>query len=265
MTNQSLSPPKENDSLDEIILIAADVGCRLMETGSSARQVEENVLRIVEGLGARHMELRTGYASLSLTATLGLQTYSRMRKVSPHGVNQRLGHRIQLLARQVEQGSWTTALVREELDRLISETPRYPVWVTALAVGLACTAFGRLLGIDLEATGPVFFASTLAQGLRSKLHAAGMNMFVSATLVAFVSALFCGLGSRLLHSTTLETAMIASVLLLVPGIPSINAQIDTLEGRPTLGSARAITVTVILAFSTAGLWLAQFFLAKIAS
>jgi uncharacterized membrane protein YjjP (DUF1212 family) len=33
--------------------------------------------------------------------------------------------------------------------------------------------------------------------------------------------------------------MIAPVLLLVPGVPAFNAQYDILEGRPTLGSARA--------------------------
>ncbi len=51
--------------------------------------------------------------------------------------------------------------------------------------------------------------------------------------------------------------MIASILLLVPGVPSVNAQNDILEGHPTLGSARAVTVAVILIFVAAGLWFGQ--------
>jgi uncharacterized membrane protein YjjP (DUF1212 family) len=51
--------------------------------------------------------------------------------------------------------------------------------------------------------------------------------------------------------------MVAAVLLLVPGVPAINAQYDILEGQPTLGSARAVWVSVILVFTAVGMWLAQ--------
>jgi uncharacterized membrane protein YjjB (DUF3815 family) len=51
--------------------------------------------------------------------------------------------------------------------------------------------------------------------------------------------------------------MTASVLLLVPGVPSLNAQNDILEGHPTLGSARAVWVVVTLVFLAAGVYLSQ--------
>jgi len=46
-------------------------------------------------------------------------------------------------------------------------------------------------------------------------------------------------------------------LLLVPGIPSVNAQNDVLDGHPTLGAARGVTVAVQLIFVAVGLWFAQ--------
>ncbi len=51
--------------------------------------------------------------------------------------------------------------------------------------------------------------------------------------------------------------MIATVLLLVPGVPAFNAQYDLLDGRPALGAARALWAIVVLVFMTAGVWLAQ--------
>jgi uncharacterized membrane protein YjjP (DUF1212 family) len=51
--------------------------------------------------------------------------------------------------------------------------------------------------------------------------------------------------------------MIATVLLLVPGVPAFNAQYDILQGRPSLGSARAIWVLVMMVFMTVGVWFAQ--------
>ena len=47
--------------------------------------------------------------------------------------------------------------------------------------------------------------------------------------------------------------MVASILLLVPGVPAVNAQTDILEGHPTLGSARLATVVMTLIFMAAGL------------
>ena len=89
-----------------------------------------------------------------------------------------------------------------------------------------------------------------------------MNVFIAATLVAFVASALSGLGAHLLGSLTVDTAMIASVLLLVPGVPLLNALNDILEGRPTLGSARAVWVVVTLVFLTVGVWLGQMLLGE---
>ena len=82
-------------------------------------------------------------------------------------------------------------------------------------------------------------------------------MISSAAQVAFFGAALSGLTARWAGSHTVDTAMTAAVLLLVPGVPSLNAQNDILEGRPTLGSARAVWVAVILVFITTGVWLGQ--------
>jgi len=58
-------------------------------------------------------------------------------------------------------------------------------------------------------------------------------------------------------STTVSLAMIASVLLLVPGVPALNAQSDIMEGHPTLGTARAVCVIVLLTFIAVGILLAR--------
>jgi uncharacterized membrane protein YjjB (DUF3815 family) len=51
--------------------------------------------------------------------------------------------------------------------------------------------------------------------------------------------------------------MVAAVLLLVPGIPVLNAQIDVIEGKPNLAAARALRITYLLLFMALGLSLAQ--------
>ena len=127
----------------------------------------------------------------------------------------------------------------------------------AVAVGLACAAFGRLLNVDWLGTGPVFVAATIGQFLRREMITRHVNVFICATLVSFLSSLLGGLGAHWAGSESVTNAMIASILLLVPGVPAVNAQSDILEGYPTLGSARVVSVGMILIFVAAGLWIGQ--------
>ena len=82
-------------------------------------------------------------------------------------------------------------------------------------------------------------------------------MFLVAGVVSFVSAFIAGLGGRLVDSGHLEIATLAAVLLLVPGVAVLNAQLDAIGGKPNLAAARSLRVAYILLFMTLGLVLAQ--------
>jgi uncharacterized membrane protein YjjP (DUF1212 family) len=78
-----------------------------------------------------------------------------------------------------------------------------------------------------------------------------------AAIIAFLAGSIGGWGARLAGSGSVDTAMMASVLLLVPGFPATNAQTDIMDGYPTVGSARAVWVAMVMVFASTGLWLAQ--------
>jgi len=252
----------ETTSLEDIAMLSMDFGRTLMECGARAQVVEEIIHTVARGLGAERVDVRIGYASLAITVGIGGEGSTRMRKVGPLGVNQRLGLLVRELARAVGDGDLTSAAASSRLNALIQDQQRYPGWLVDLAVGMACASFGRLLGLDWAALVPVFLAAALGQWLRRQSAAHQVNVFMAATLVAFTASALAGLGASLLRSLTVDTAMIASVLLLVPGVPALNAQNDILEGHPTLGSARAVWVAVILVFITLGVWLGQTLLAQ---
>lgn len=255
----SLSPDDSGSApaLEPMAMVALDAGRMLMEAGANANSIDEIVTKVARGLGADRVDLRIGYASLAITIGIGANGITRMREVGHLGVNQRLDQELWHLAARVSRGELNVDQTRAELTRLAAKTPRHSAWVMAVAVGLACAAFGRLLKVDWAGTGPVFLAAGIGQFARRELLGRHTNVFVCAAFVAFLSSLLGGLGAHLLHSETVTVAMIASILLLVPGIPCVNAQSDILDGHPTLGSARAVTVAVLLIFVAAGLWLAQ--------
>ena len=244
-------------ALEPMAMVALDAGRMLMEAGASANGVDEIVAKVARGLGADRVDLRIGYASLAVTIGIGPNGITRMREVGHLGVNQRLDQELWHLAERVSRRELTTEQARAELTRLATKTPRHSAWVMALAVGLACAAFGRLLKVDWLGTGPVFLAAALGQLVRRDLLTRQVNVFICAALVSFLSSLLGGLGAHWAGSVKIDMAMIASILLLVPGVPSVNALSDILEGHPTLGSARAVTVAVILIFVAVGLWFGQ--------
>lgn len=229
----------------------------LMEAGASGKGVQEMVETIAYGLDAEQVDLGVGYASLTLTIQRCGVFITRMRRVGHIGVNERMAGELWKLARRVSRGNQTIEQTRLRLERLSLGGVRHAPPVVAIAMGLACAAFGRLLGLDWRGAVPVFIAATIGQYLRHELLKRKMNVFVCATIVSSLSSFLSDLGAHWIGSLTYATAMISPVLLLVPGVPAINAQTDIIDGRPSLGIARAVTVIMILVFIALGLWFGQ--------
>lgn len=241
--------------LEHVALAAIAVGRLLMQSGARAQVVRTGCALVAQGLGAEHVEIRAGYSSIAVTVRRGGDSVSRMGSVGGLGVNHRVDQAVRRLARGA-RGMSPEVLVAE-LDRLEQETARHPPWLVAVAVGLACAAFGQLIGVDWLAFPAVGIAAAAGQLLRHLLLKRAVNAFVVAVLVAFVAAALGGTFAAALGSGTAYTAMIASILLLVPGVPALNAQSDIIEGDPTLGSARAVSVAMLLVFIVAGVVFAQ--------
>jgi uncharacterized membrane protein YjjP (DUF1212 family) len=239
--------------LEQVAMAALAIGRLLMETGAKSSVVATGMSKAAAGLGAQEAHVRIGYASLTLTVSHGTNTITRMVGVGHHRVDMRLNHAVRKLCTRVEAGGMTPGAVAQETRALAGRVPRHRKIVAALAAGLACAAFGRLLGTDWASVGPILAASAAAQGVRMALVARRTNVFVLIAAVALVASLLAGLGAVWAGSETLGIAMTASVLLLVPGVPSMNAQTDIMEGYPTMGSARFVTVAMILIFITVGM------------
>ena len=243
--------------LERIANMALRAGRLMMESGASVSVVHAGVGMIARGFGVEDVGMRSGYASLEVTLHAGGNTITRMIQVGRLGVNHRLDQAIRQLAVRVAQGGMTVDEVEAEIGRLARDTPRHPAWVVAVAVGIACASFGRLLGIDWPAFAAVLVAGTVGQYVRHQLLHQGVNVFIVAGLIAFLAATLGGIGSILLKSNTVSLAMMASILLLVPGVPSTNAQTDIMDGYPTMGSARAVWVVMVMVFAACGIWLAE--------
>src|SRR5215471_8361981 len=106
----------ERASLEEIAMLSLEFGRLQMESGASARFVDEIVGTVARGLGAERVDLRIGYASLAVTVGTGGHGITRMLKVGHLGVNQRLGYMLRELAGAMQRGELSLSAVRSRLD-----------------------------------------------------------------------------------------------------------------------------------------------------
>ena len=243
--------------LEQIAMATLLIGRLLMESGARAQVVHEDCSVVAHGFGADHVDLRSGYASVDITVSRGASTITRTMEVGPHGVDHRLSHAIRDLVRRIQLGNLTPPEALAQATRLKRDTPHFVPWLVALAAGIACAAFGRLLGLDWPGFLPVAAAGAIGQAVRQVMLGRGVNVFVIAACIAFLSSSLGGLGAGWAGSATVNLAMIASVLMLVPGVPALNAQSDIMEGHPTLGTARGVCVIMLLMFIAIGVLLAQ--------
>lgn len=245
--------------LEKIAGLALKAARLLTECGARSKVVNEGIRHVVEGLGATCVGTRTGYASVAVTLSApgGEPTVTRVATIERYGVNHRLDMAVRHLIAQVAEKKLTAAAFESALEAALPANRRHPAWFVALAVGLACACFGRLFGVDWSAFAPVLIAGSIGQYTRHLLVMKKLNPFVVAAFIALMDALLAGLGARFMGSGTVNLAMMASILLLVPGVPATNAQMDIMDGYPTLGSARAVTVLMIMIFAASGVWVAQ--------
>lgn len=209
------------------------------------------------GLGCDWGNVLVSYNAIIVTHVSGDEFRTKIRRVGAMGVNMSLIEAISHLTHRVEEGEYDRLKVRVELERL-SATPRhYNRWVTALAVGLACAAFSRLLGGDWPVFGVTLAAATIAMVVRHELMHRNFNLLLVVITTAFVAGGLAGLLNRFQFSPHLELALAASVLLLVPGVPFINAVEDLIKGHIVVGLARGTASGLIILAIALGLILAM--------
>jgi uncharacterized membrane protein YjjP (DUF1212 family) len=148
---------------------------------------------------------------------------------------------INQLTRQVINGSLDRFGLRKELRR-ISDMPReYNRWLVVLMVGLACGAFSRLFGGDWAVFWVTTAAAAIATWVRQQLQRHHFNTLLVTIVTAFVAGLVACIAPLLNLGAQPQLALASSVLLLVPGVPLINAAEDMIKGHLVTGIVRGIT------------------------
>lgn len=248
--------PLSHAELTDIIDLCLWSGQMLLQYGANSFRVEESVHRVGTGLGCDWLDIIVRTESLTVTASSGGEFRTKTRRVMGHGVNMARMTAINTLSREIERREIDRFAARQKLAQ-ISETPgNYNRWVIVGMVGLACGAFSQLFGGDWRILLITIVAASSAMFVRQEMHQRQFNPFIITTVCAAIAGLIAATSALLPVGAAPEAALTASVLLLVPGVPLINATHDFLRGYMSNGITRGALGLIISMCIALGLMIA---------
>jgi uncharacterized membrane protein YjjP (DUF1212 family) len=245
----------------QITRVCAQATLLQLQHGAESALAETVCRRLGLALGLEEVEVVLVANGITLTTIFRGQCCTTVRRNSDRGLNMQVVTEVQRALLRLEAGEFDLAGVSARLADI--QPFRYNRWWVALMVGLSCAAFARLgqLGqgeaLEWGTLGWAFAGSSLAMVVRQTLGHHGFNPLVTFALAAFVASSVAAQG--VLHGWVgnPRLAMAASVLLLVPGYPLINAVSDMVKGYVNMGLSRAGTALLLLLASCGGIVLAM--------
>lgn len=244
-----------HNELTDIIELCLWAGQMLLQSGANSFRVEESIHRFGTGLGCDWLDIVIRTESITITASSGNEFRTKTRRVVHVGINMARMIAINKLSRDVEKGLCTRQQVRAQLNK-ITEIKNYNRWVVVVMVGIACAAFSQLFGGDWPVFGITFVAASVAMLVRQQLGKLHFNPFIIVTICAFVAGLIASIANLPNLTNVPESALTASVLLLVPGVPLINSSHDFVRGYMSNGITRGVLGLIISLCIALGLMIA---------
>ncbi len=229
--------PEPHRQQREITRLCIQCALLLLQHGAESTVVEQLSTRLGLALGMDSVESSISANAVVLTTLSHGACLTTTRKNVDRGINMQVVTEVQHIVILAEHHLADAHDVARRFERI--RPLRYPRWLVVLMVGLSCGCFSMLNGGGGDAFLVTFIASGAAMLVRQILTSRQMNPLINFCLTAFVATSISGLLLRLpAFKDTSSVAMAASVLLLVPGFPLINAVADMFKGHVNTGLAR---------------------------
>jgi uncharacterized membrane protein YjjP (DUF1212 family) len=250
MNGVTLSEPEQR-RLTRMCMRAAQL---LMQHGAESSLVENVTVRLGAALGLAETQLGITANALSLTTLAGGHCITTVRRNVDRGINMHMVAEVQRLLLRAERRE----VAVDEVERRLADLRplRYHPWLLGAAIGVSCACFARLMGADWPSCVTVSVASGTAMLARQALSRWHVNPMVNFAVTAFVATSVSGLALRHGGGGQPEAVLAASVLLLVPGYPLINAVADMLKGYANTGWSRWLMAMLLVLAGSVGVSLA---------
>ncbi|MCL1092495.1 threonine/serine exporter family protein [Shewanella kaireitica] len=241
----------QNDITRQVVRVAQ----LLLAYGADSELVEEISQRLGYALGLVSVEISISSNSLVLTSLVHGRCITTTRRTREHGINMTIVCELQRICLLTEKGIYGLNEVRKRVARIEPKT--YPAKYVVPMIGLSCASFCHLFGGDIAACVITFMASAIGMFVRLSIAKRHFNLLLNFSVTAFVTTIIAQTGFQFDLTETPKLPMAASVLMLVPGFPMINAISDMVKGHLNVGISRWGHATLLTLASVIGITMAM--------
>lgn len=237
----------------KILDLSLWAGQLLLQHGADCFLIEETVHRLATAMGADWADVLVHANGVVVSVSIQGAYLTKSRRAPDRGVNMRIVAAIDQLLAQVallDRGVVAREHVQVELLAISQLGRYYSPYIVALMIGLSCAAFSRLFGGNLTVFIITAVAASVAMLVRQQLVKHHVNLYITVFTTALVATLIASFARFTQVGNQLETALAASVLLLIPGVPLTNAFSDLIRGYTLVGLARG-TIGALITLSIA--------------
>lgn len=250
--DDALLDDADRAELEQILQTSLEFGVQVQMSGGYTARVRDSMKRVALGLGADRAETWVSSGSIGLAVTRDGWSRTSVRTTPAMGVNFTELSSLSRLARAAD--GMSPEQLHAELDDIAGRDRRYPVPLVLLMLGVSCGSFAALFGSDPAGIVIAGVAGGVGATTRHLLVKRRFKPFIYCLFSGFVAAaIVLGLGG---FTTNDESAVTASMLFLVPGVPLLNGTADLLTSNYLNGLVRLTRASVILLGSALGLTLA---------
>lgn len=227
-------------------------GRLILENGGETYRVEETITRMGHAFGFTEVESFAVPSGLFISYRKADGTIeTAVKRVRKGSTDLTRVDAVNAISRQMEQEPLTCEEVMEKLRAVENRKAGLSKLQLTAAVGLSAGGWAIMFGGSLLDGAVALLVAFLAQGIAFLQDRAGMRSFVSTLTGSFLGTIL----PMMLHLATgwltVDAAVAACLMPLLPGLAMTNAVQDTMRGDMVSGIASA-TSAILTAAMVAG-------------
>lgn len=247
------------DIMDYYLLteVATDLGYELAMSGAETSRVEESIVRVLRTYGIESEVFAiTNCLHVSFETDSG-KPLTRMRRIGYHGTNLEAVERYNALSRRICAEKPDPEIARQWLTEAKASIRTFKMPGNLLAHFLGSFGFALFFGgsvLDAIWAGICGFVVCIVSKLMDDLKT---NTFFSTIASSFCMALVAYTVAAFGLTDNVDTVIIGTLMILVPGLLFTNSMRDIIFGDTNSGINRLVQVVLIavaIALGTAAAW-----------
>jgi len=238
--------------IDDIIHVATEAGKIILENGGETYRVEQTITMICNSYGIKHTESFVTPTGIMVSITNNEnKTISLVRRINTRTVNLRKVAMINNLSRLIAEKPLSMEDMIKEID-YINHIPPYSRKITTFFAASSSGFFTLLFGGNYKDFFIAFIIGALINYLSVYLDKLEVNGFLKNMLGGALAATVALTAASLGLVGNMDTIIIGSIMILVPGISITNAIRDTIAGDLVSGVSRSIEALFVAIAIAAG-------------